>query len=611
MVPDISKGDRVRGLLEYLYGPGRRDEHTDPHIVASWDGFTPDPGRHPGVTLDHVADALDLHVAQRRRSGRRPPEGYVWHCPVRTDPGDRPLTDDEWADVARRIVGAVGLAEDGDPGGCRWIAVRHAEDHIHIVVTRVRANLTVGTVHRERSKAQAECRQIEKDLGLRQLNPGDGTAAPRPSSAEQFKAERTGTALTPREELHAAVRLAATGAATEREFFARLRRAGLVVKERTAPSGDVIGYAVGKIGDRNKDGDQVWFSGSTLAADLSLPRLRRRFDGADPTVLDAGAVGAEDTAQGTTRRPGGRRPAPRPSRAGRAHLTAADALDQAHDILDTGLHDARVPAPDFPSGPNRAQAAASDRAAAAGAAGIHEVLEALAEVQHEPLLRGQLKEAARTYERAARSQIRAANADQRALRRAARDILRAGQARPEDGGALGTVLSTLVVAVIAAGRWHAAQGHRQQAAAARQAADQLWNAYRQSAPVARLAAAARNLPADVRHQHTASALRALPDTLHHKISPTGMDLLTATLAQAAHAGHDPEALLHQAVSSRELDTATDPAHVTAWRIRRLAELPAPGSTHAPIQPARHRSQAAAANGAAAQAATDMDVRRRS
>ena len=48
MVPDVSTGGRTRGLLSYLFGPGRRDEHQDPHIVAAWDmAGAPDPGRDP------------------------------------------------------------------------------------------------------------------------------------------------------------------------------------------------------------------------------------------------------------------------------------------------------------------------------------------------------------------------------------------------------------------------------------------------------------------------------------------------------------------------------------------------------------------------------------
>jgi len=30
-------GGRVRGLVEYLFGPGRSEEHTDPHVIAAYD----------------------------------------------------------------------------------------------------------------------------------------------------------------------------------------------------------------------------------------------------------------------------------------------------------------------------------------------------------------------------------------------------------------------------------------------------------------------------------------------------------------------------------------------------------------------------------------------
>ena len=33
------RGSRVSGLLNYLFGPGRNEEHTDPHLIAGW--------RHP------------------------------------------------------------------------------------------------------------------------------------------------------------------------------------------------------------------------------------------------------------------------------------------------------------------------------------------------------------------------------------------------------------------------------------------------------------------------------------------------------------------------------------------------------------------------------------
>ncbi|MDW4911560.1 mobilization protein, partial [Streptomyces sp. ADMS] len=118
------------------------------------------------------------------------------------------------------------------------------------------------------------------------------TGAKTPTSAERFKAERTGLPETPRETLREAVRQAVSGAANEAEFFTRLREAGLRVKLRHAPSGDVLGYTVALPGDRNRDREPVWFAGSTLAPDLSYPKIQRRL--ADGTA-DAVTMAEADT----------------------------------------------------------------------------------------------------------------------------------------------------------------------------------------------------------------------------------------------------------------------------------------------------------------------------
>ncbi|GGP89037.1 hypothetical protein GCM10010249_03410 [Streptomyces roseolilacinus] len=85
---------------------------------------------------------------------------------VRTAPGDRYLTDAEWAEVARRIVHAAGIAPDGDEKACRWIAVRYADDHIHIMATTIRADGRRPRTHRDgqrpkpsaaRSKPSSAC----------------------------------------------------------------------------------------------------------------------------------------------------------------------------------------------------------------------------------------------------------------------------------------------------------------------------------------------------------------------------------------------------------------------------------------------------------------------
>ncbi|MFJ7096789.1 relaxase/mobilization nuclease domain-containing protein [Streptomyces mirabilis] len=581
MVPKIRRGSRTHGLLVYLYGPGKRDEHIDAHLVGSWDGFAPDPGRDtspdpdPKVTLARLAAALDLRVKQ---AGTEAPAEHVWHCSVRTDPGDRTLTDAEWSTVARRLVHAVNLAPEGDPDGCRWVAVRHADDHIHILATMVRGDLRRPRMNYDFKKAQAECRRIEKEMGLRQLKPGDGTGAKTPTSAERFKAERTGRTEAPRETLREAVRQALAGAATEEEFFTRLREAGLRVKMRNAPSGDAIGYNVALPGDRNRDREPIWFAGSILAPDLSLPKIRRRL--------------ADSTADQTTPSAASGRPDWSPP--ARERRSATGIAECAAILLDSD----------------------SDEAAAQ-LVGVGELLDAVAQTSP-AATRAELGAAARAFERATRSHVRAQRADTRAIRSAARGIIQAGSAlgRGEDGGTTAMLVSTLVLVALAAARWHSARGHAQQAHASRQTAEHLLAAYSQAAatPMQALRDQGRALPEAERRTHEATIRAALPETgLRADSSSTKTDALAATLAQAEQAGHDPKALLQQAIDMHELDTAEDVNDVLVWRLRRLAQLPAhPGeatrrpqaSTSQPKTSANRTSNLTAPTAPARPAASD-------
>ena len=67
---------------------------------------------------------------------------------------------------------------------------------------------------------------------------------------------------------------------TEEEFFACLAQAGVRVRRRhsTINPLDVTGYAVGLPHHIAKDGQVIWYGGGKLAADLTLPKLRARWD---------------------------------------------------------------------------------------------------------------------------------------------------------------------------------------------------------------------------------------------------------------------------------------------------------------------------------------------
>ena len=217
----------------------------------------------------------------------------VWHCALRAAPEDRRLSDAEWARIAAHVMDRTGLAPEGDELGVRWVAVRHADDHIHLVATLARQDRHRPGLWNSYRKLRRACRDTEEWFGLRSTAPADCTAARRPTRGESEQAVRRGWNEPPRDRLRREVCTAAAGARTEAEFFTHLTQAGLLVHHRYSPSSprEVTGYAVGLLDHTDKGGKTIWYGGGTLAADLTLPKLRSRWG--DPAVRDplAGAAG--------------------------------------------------------------------------------------------------------------------------------------------------------------------------------------------------------------------------------------------------------------------------------------------------------------------------------
>ncbi|MGW0602352.1 relaxase/mobilization nuclease domain-containing protein [Streptomyces sp. NPDC002640] len=502
--------------------------------------MAPDPGRDASATKKDLQHLLDQPLALLAPDQR--PDRHVWHCSVRAAPDDPVLSDEQWADIARRTVAATGI-DPGDGAGCRWAAVRHADDHIHIIATLVREDGRRPDHHRSGQRAQAECRLIEKELGLHQVAPGDGTAARRATSAERYKAERQGRGRPVREELRESVRQEVAGAAGEEEFFDRLASAGVLIRKRIAPSGDLLGYKVALPGDRNKDGDPVYYSGSTLAPDLSLPRIRIRW------TLPGGTITSSHRDRPR------RRALPPAASPAFARRQAAAATWQALLIVDH----------------------ADNGTVAAQIAAAGEVLDALAQ-SSAAHTRAELRAAALAFERASRSHVKAAHENAQALRQAARALVTSGPAlgRGEDGATTAMVIDMTFFFALAAANWHARRQHSQQAAAARQAAQHLRAAHETAAaePLAVLRQHGQLLPPHIRQQQTDLVGEVLPELAARVRAEAGWHALAATLHHVARAGHNPATLLAEAARRGELGTARSISDVLVWRLRRSAHLPA-------------------------------------
>ena len=199
---------------------------------------------------------------------------------MRAAPEDRMLSDDEWAAIAHEVMHRTGLSPYGqEDEAVRWIAVRHGDDHIHLVAMLARQDGGKPSPSWERYKVRAACLAAEQRNGLRSTAPADHTAARRPSRAEDEKAGRRGLEEAPRITLRRQVTTAAAAAGSEREFFARLDQAGVLMRKRFSikSPGQITGYSVALPGDTTKDGGPVWYGGGKLAADLSWPKLRQRW----------------------------------------------------------------------------------------------------------------------------------------------------------------------------------------------------------------------------------------------------------------------------------------------------------------------------------------------
>lgn len=321
MIAKIGRGWDVRGLVGYLMGPGRSNEHTNPHVLGAWQS---DPGAlQPTLVGPGQFDFDSRELADLRQHVHAPAEavglpcrqpaegepgytkhGYVWHASVSIGEPDGTLTDETWNAVARDVVEAAGIDSPDDPGGCRWIAVHHGastegNDHIHIAATLVRQD-TGQRVHPKNDFAAVRkvMRRWEQKLGLTATGEPDRSAARQPSRAELEKtarrratgmpaAERTNPDESVRGQLRQAVADTAATTGDESGFLSGLRERGVLVHLHRDKAGAVDGYAVALPGDVDAKGTPIFYgAGKHLSKDLGWRQLQNEWTRHGGTVAD-------------------------------------------------------------------------------------------------------------------------------------------------------------------------------------------------------------------------------------------------------------------------------------------------------------------------------------
>ncbi|MGK5555831.1 relaxase/mobilization nuclease domain-containing protein [Actinomadura kijaniata] len=289
-----ARGSDPTGLVLYLFGPGRFNEHVDQRVIAAAETL----GIADGTRLDFEADhdeilmlgaELDSH---RKALGVQMPGGQVWHCALSLPPGET-LTDAQWAQAVRYAVQEMGFDESSGKAPCRWLAVHHGasargNDHVHLVVNLVREDGTFASLGFERRKMSRVCAELERRFGLSVVEGRAGAGMPGLSRAEIEDAARTGAPEPDRIKAARIVRGCAVAASSEADFVRRLRAARVAVRPRFAKGGrhQVVGYSVALRGSSGQV-SSLWWGGGKLAPDLTLTRLREHWRSTPQAMAEA------------------------------------------------------------------------------------------------------------------------------------------------------------------------------------------------------------------------------------------------------------------------------------------------------------------------------------
>jgi hypothetical protein len=302
MIPNVSRGGRVYGLLRYLVSvdPQNANLHVDPRLVA---------GESAVMTLCagrplSLGDARELarHLDQPRlRSGTRVTvprldkrgevcaerkDAHVWHCSLSLHPG-RPFqtssgrrcassSSRRWGSPLTRLKLIVAGWPSGTATPPAAMTTRTSWSTWSPKMAARRRCITTGLARSGRagsSKSSSVC-------------AGSKRALARPAAGESIPASewliRAVSAITvpmganrnaDRQTLERIVRACATASHTESEFLTALREQGVRVRARYAHGGRtaVVGYSVRLPGPEQGARRSIWFGGGRLARDLTPP----------------------------------------------------------------------------------------------------------------------------------------------------------------------------------------------------------------------------------------------------------------------------------------------------------------------------------------------------
>lgn len=278
MIPHITKGSNPANLMAYLVSEGKRNEHLEPHLVAGSAGML---AWHGNDVLDHDA-ALEIGAdleQPHRVFGTSIKGGHIRHISLSVPTSDGRIPDEQWEVVAQSFLRKMGYIDVEGKADVRWAAVHHGpsgqsgNDHIHLVVSMVRDDGSKADLWKDMARSQKACRELEQEHDLFKIK-GPGSVRGY-KHAEVESAERRGRTELERDTLERVIRATSVASQSEDEFVRRLRGEGVLVRASYKKDGEVRGYSVALMPP--KDEPPIYYGGSTVARDLGLGVLRRRW----------------------------------------------------------------------------------------------------------------------------------------------------------------------------------------------------------------------------------------------------------------------------------------------------------------------------------------------
>ncbi|MGP5015515.1 relaxase/mobilization nuclease domain-containing protein [Glutamicibacter ardleyensis] len=332
MIPNVTSGGRMAGLMNYLVGPGRANEHENQRLIAGDDRVT--FSYAPGTELSKyeafdIAEILDAprkafgtevtkpvyakdedsgafladENGKKIRVGSK--DSHVWHCSLSLAESEGSVSDAQWKNIAESFMQKMGFVDLDGAKSSRWAAVHHGaskngNDHIHLVVQMVREDGTKASTHNDFHRAQLACRELEAEYALQSLESSatqqQGLSGEKP--AERERATRESYAVSDRMELSRRMRSALATSTTAHEFVRQLPQMGVQVAPRFAKdsTSKVTGYKV-SLGTKTGEDQAVWYAPSKLDRSLSWPSIKARFDGAGVAEAEQFLAGRHSSAR--------------------------------------------------------------------------------------------------------------------------------------------------------------------------------------------------------------------------------------------------------------------------------------------------------------------------